>query len=232
MNTMKKLLPGVALVFALLVDRTNLVGASIVPVICVLMMLCFAFFLSYRQTIVWTVIYVLAIIVTLWMKREMWGEGTGNIEALAITRSLVATIAGVLACLVAKLRERGDDTQKAIYRLLGLVKIPVLASNQDGCLLYMNPEAERLFGGRLSLQTPFFEFFTGNSGKGAAIRNYVDLASGISDGPISIELAISPDPSQIHSAIMLRLHVGDHRQVITLLTSQSPKSPVEPNDSK
>lgn len=217
---MKKLLPGVVLIFALAVDQTSVLGVSLIPLACVISMVYFAFVLPSREMIGWTIIYMIVIVTTLWLKRDMWGGGSGDVEALVATRALVAASAGVLACLFARRRERETDTQKAIYLLLDQMNIPVITSNQDGWLLHVNPEARKLLGDKLTLHTPFFELFAASSAKGVAIRNYVDLATGVADGPVPMDLALSPDRSQVHSAIMLRVDVGDYQQVMTTLSPQ------------
>ena len=101
------------------------------------------------------------------------------------------------------------------------MRVPVFASNQDGWLIHLNTEAKTLLGSSLAIQTPFFELFAASSAKGVAIRTYVDLATGVIDGPVTIDLALSPDRSQVHQAIMLRLDLGDRMQVITILSGQS-----------
>lgn len=214
---MKRLLPGAVLVCGFVIDRTGWLGVSVVPVACVFAMIIFSFILSSREMIGWAVIYVLAIAGTLWTKREMWSGGNGNAEALVATRALVAAAAGILACLLAKRREQAFVTEKAIHRLLDQMKIPVITSDQDGWLVYMNPKASELLGGDIALQSPFFDHFSASAAKGLAIRNYVDLATGATSGPLSMNLALSPDRSQIHAATMLRVDIGERRQVMTLL---------------
>jgi PAS domain-containing protein len=214
---MKKLLPGVVLVGAFMIDRTGWLGVSVVPVACVFALVFFSFFLSSRQMIGWAVIYILAIAGTLWTKREMWSGSNGNAEALVATRALVAAAAGILACLLAKRREQVSVTEQAIHRLIDQMKVPVITSDQDGWLVHMNPQASKLLGGEVALQSPFFEHFSASAAKGLAIRNYVDLATGVTAGPLSMNLALSPDRSRIHAATMLRVDIGERRQVMTLL---------------
>jgi hypothetical protein len=214
---MKKLLPGAILGCGFAIDQMGWFGVSIVPVTCVFALVVFSFILSSRQMIGWTVIYTLAIAATLWMRRDNWSGGSGNAEALVATRALVAAAAGILACLLAKRREQASITEKAIGRLLDQMKIPVVTSDQDGWLVSMNSEARKLLGGEKALQSPFFDHFSTSAAKGQAIRNYVDLATGASTGPLSMNLALSPDRSQIHAATMVRVDIGERRLVMTLL---------------
>jgi hypothetical protein len=214
---MKKLLPVLVLVFGFAIDWTGWLGISVVPVACVFALVVFSFILSSRQMIGWTVIYILAIAATLWTRRDNWSGSSGNAEALVATRALVAAAAGTLACLLAKRREQTSITEKAIHRLLDQMKIPVITSDQDGWLVYINPEATKLLGGEAALQSPFFEHFSASAAKGVAIRNYVDLATGTTAGPLTMNLALSPDRSQIHAATMLRVDIGERVQVMTLL---------------
>lgn len=216
-NLMKRLLPGAVLVVGFAIDLTGWLGISVVPVACVFALVVFSFILSSRQMIGWTVIYILTIAATLWMRRDNWSGSNGNAEALVATRALVAAAAGILACLLAKRREQVSITEKAIHRLLDQMKMPVITSDQDGWLVYMNPEASKLLGGEVALQSPFFDHFSASAAKGLAIRNYVDLATGASTGPLSMNLTISPDRSQIHAATMLRVDIGERRLVMTLL---------------
>jgi hypothetical protein len=218
----KKLAPGAVLVLAFLIDWTGWLGISVLPVACVFALVVFSFILRSRQMIGWTVIYILAIAATLWMRRENWSGASGNAEALVATRALVAAAAGILACLLAKRREQVSITEKAIHRLLDQMKIPVITSDQDGWLVYMNPEAARLLGGEVALQSPFFDHFSASAAKGMAIRNYVDLATGATAGPLSMNLALRPDRSRIHAATMLRVDIGERIQVMTLLDHQHP----------
>lgn len=214
---MKKFLPAAVPVCAFAIDLTGWLDFSLIPVSCVFALVFFSFILSSRQMIGWTVIYILAITGTLWMRRGLWSGSDGNADALVATRALVAAAAGVLACLLAKRREQETITEKAIHRLLDQMEVPVVTSDQDGWLVHMNPQASQLLGGEVALQSPFFEHFSASAAKGVAIRNYVDLATGATTGPLSMNLALSPDRSRIHAATMLRVDIGERRQVMTLL---------------
>jgi hypothetical protein len=225
----KKLLPGAVLACGFAIDWMGWLGISVVPVGCVFAMVVFSFFLSSRQMIGWALIYILAISVTLWMRRGMWSGSDGNTEALVATRTMVAAAAGILACLLAKRREQVSVTEKAIHRLLDQMEVPVITSDQDGWLVHMNPQASKLLGGEVALQSPFFEHFSASAAKGVAIHNYVDLATGVAVGPLSMNLALSPDRSQIHAATLLRVDIGERRLVMTLLYPQRPDAePTQP----
>lgn len=217
LTLVKKLLPGVVLFGGFAIDRMGWLGVSVVPVTCVFALVVFSFFLSSRQMIAWTVVYTLAIAATLWLRRDNWSGASGSADALVATRALVAAAAGILACLLAKRREQASITEKAIRRLLDQMKVPVITSDQDGWLVSMNPEASKLLGGEKAMKSPFFDHFSACTAKGLAIRNYVDLATGASTGPLSMNLALSPDRSQIHAATMLRVDIGERRLVMTLL---------------
>ncbi len=230
---MKRLLPAFVPLCAFSIDLTGWLDFSLIPVACVFALVIFSFVLSSRQMIGWTVVYILAISGTLWMRREIWSGSHGNADALVATRASVAAAAGILACLLARRRELDSITEKAIHRLLDQMEVPVVTSDQDGWLVHMNPHASQLLGGKLALQSPFFEHFSSSAAKGVAIRNYVDLATGATTGPLSMELALSPDRSRIHAATMLSVDIGERRQVLTLLFPQKsdiPSTQPIPND--
>jgi hypothetical protein len=211
------LLPGVILIAAILFDRSRVLNFSIISVACVFSLVIFSFLLPSRLMIGWTIIYILAIAATLWMRRGLWTGSIGNADALVATRALVAAAAGVLACMLAKRREQGRVIIREINRLLDQMEIPVITSDRDGWLLHMNPKASQLLGGKASLGSPFFDHFSMFSTKGKSIKSYVDLATGVTEGPVSISLALGPDRSHIYPAIMLSVSIGDRGQVMTLL---------------
>jgi PAS domain-containing protein len=219
-HLIERLLPGAVLVCAIAIDLTGRLGFSVVPVACVFALVGFSFILPSRKMIGWTVIYILTIAATLWMRRDNWSGASGNAEALVATRALVAAAAGLLAWLLAKRREQVSITAEAIHRLLDQMKIPIITSDPDGWLVYMNSEASKLLGGDAALQRPFFDHFSAATAKGPAIRNYMALATGASTGPLSMNLALSPDRSQIRTATMLRVDIGERRLVMTLLDTE------------
>lgn len=218
------LLPGVMLAGAITFDATHLLTFSILSVTCVFSLLIFSFFLPSRQMIGWTVLYLLSIVVTLWVKRNVWAGASGNVEALVATRTLVAAAAGVLACLLARHRERNDLIISEVQRLLNQLEIPVFTSNRDGWLIHMNPKASALLGGEAALGSPFFKHFSVIETKGRAIQDYVNLATGVCCGPNSIELALGPQREEMHSAVMLRVDIGHVRQILTLVYPAMPPS--------
>ncbi len=218
------LLPGVILIAAILFDHSRVLNFSIISVACVFSLVIFSFLLPSRLMIGWTVVYILAIAATLWLRRGLWNGSIGNAEALVATRALVAAAAGVLACMLAKRREQGHIVVREINRLLDQMEIPVITSDRDGWLLHMNPKASQLLGGKASLGSPFFDHFSMFSAKGKSIKSYVDLATGVTSGPVSISLALGPDRSHIHPAIMLRVSIGDRGQVMTLLYPENSGS--------
>jgi PAS domain-containing protein len=229
----RKLLPAAVLVAAITFDRTGWLSFSLVPLTCVLALIIFAFLLPSRQLIGWTIIYILAIAATLWMKRGAWSGGSGNPEALVATRALMAAAAGVLACLLARRREQDVLISGEINRILDQMEIPVVTSDQDGWLVHINPQASRLLGSNKLIGSSFFQHFPVASEKGKLIKSYVDLATGVTAGPIAIQLASSGDNSLIYSAIMLRVDIGARRHVMTLLyphTVASPTTPTLRND--
>jgi PAS domain-containing protein len=220
-----KLLPPAVLLAALAVDRTGWLSFSLVPMMCVLALVVFSFFLTSRQVIGWTVIYILAIAATLWMRRGVWSGSSGNVDALVATRALVASAAGVLACLFAKSREHDLLGVRGIILILDQLEIPAIISDRDGWLVHVNPKAEELLGEKVSFGSPFFEHFSVVEAKGKSIRSYVELATGGTSGPVSIQLAMGPDRAQVHSAVMLRVDIGKHRQVLTLIYPREAAAP-------
>lgn len=212
-----KLLPPAVLLAALAIDRTGWLGFSLVPILCVLALVVFAFFLTSRQVIGWTVIYILAIAATLWMKRGVWSGSSGNVDALVATRAMVAAAAGVLACLFAKCREHDLLGVRGIILILDQLEIPAIISDRDGWLVHVNPKAGELLGEKVSFGSPFFEHFSVLEAKGKSIRSYVDLATGAATEPVPIHLAVGSDRTQVYSAVMLRVDIGKCRQVLTLI---------------
>jgi hypothetical protein len=213
----RKLLPAAVLVAAIAFDRTGWLSFSLLPIACVMALVVFSFILSSRQVIGWTVIYILAIAATLWMKRGNWTGSSGNADALVATRALVASAAGVMACLFARSREQDQLGAREILLILDQLEIPAITSDRDGWLVYMNPNAKKLLGDDVSFGSPFFEHFSVVAEKGKSIRNYVDLATGVTIGPVSIHLAVGSDRSRIYPAVMLRVDIGNRRQILTLL---------------
>lgn len=215
-------LPAVVLVAAIGIDRAGLLSFSIVPLACVTSLVAFAFILSSRELIGWTVVYILTIAVTLWMRRGMWTGAAGNPEALVATRALVAAAAGVLACLFAKRREQYFLANNEIIRVLDQLEISVITSDCDGWLVHVNPHAEKLLGVGNSIGTPFFQHFQIQSDKGKSIRTYVDLATGTGPGSITVNLGFGPDKTQIIQGVMLRVDIGGQRRVLTLIYPRDP----------
>ncbi len=191
-------------------------------------MVLFSFLLPSRQLIGWTLVYLVAITVTLWVRRGAWTGNGGNAEALVATRALVAAGAGLLACLLAKRREQDGFIVREVHRVLDQMEIPVITSDQDGWLVHMNPQASKLLGGEEALGSPFFEHFSVIAAKSKAIQSYVDLATGATTGPVSVTLALGPDRAHIHSAIMLRVDIGERRHVMTLLYPHQPDNAATP----
>lgn len=218
-------LPALVLIAAISFDYTNWLNFSVVPLACVFSLVLFSFLLPSRQLIGWTLVYILAIAATLWVRRSIWSGGHGNAEALVATRALGAAAAGVLACLFAKRREQDHLAVNEINRLMDQMAIPVITSDQDGWLMHLNSKASELLGEDATKGSPFFEHFSVLSAKGKTIQSYVDLATGKTAGPVEIKLAVGPDRLEVHRAIMLRVDIGNSRQVMTLLYPQDPEPP-------
>lgn len=218
-----KTAPAIILLAALAFDHSAILNFSIIPAACVLSMVVFSFLLPSRVMIGWTAVYILAVSATLWMRREAWGGSMGNADALVVTRTFAVAAAGMLACLLAKHREQGDRVVHEINRLLDQMEIPVITSDRDGWLLHMNPKATKLLGGATASGSPFFEHFSLIAEKGKSIKSYVDLATGVKTGPVSTSLAVGPNRSQVISAVMLRVNIGDRGRIMTLLDLSTQK---------
>lgn len=215
-------LPAVVLLVAIAIDRSGLLSFSLVPVACVISLVAFSFILSSRRLIGWTVVYILTIAVTLWMRRGMWTGASGNPEALVATRALVAAAAGVLACLFAKSREQDFLASNEIIRVLDQLEISVITSDCDGWLVHVNPHADKLLGVGNAIGTPFFQHFQLWSDKGKSIRTYVDLATGSGPGSIAVNLGVGAEKSEVIPGVMLRVDIGGQRRVLTLLYPRDP----------
>jgi len=227
------LLPAVVLMAAIAFDHAGWLSFSLVPMVCVIALVAFAFLLSSQQLIGWTVIYILAIAATLWMRRGVWSGSSGNADALVATRALVAAAAGVLACLLAKSREQDRRGAREIQLILDQLEIPAITSDRDGWMVHMNPKAKELLGGGVSFGTPFFENFSIVAEKGKSILSYVDLATGVAKGPVAVHLTTGADRTRIHSAVMLRVDIGNRRRVLTLIypgETQTPSTPSVTHD--
>ncbi len=217
-------LPAVVLLIAIGIDRSGWLSFSMVPVACVISLVVFSFILPSRQLIGWTVVYILAIAVTLWMRRGMWAGAAGNPEALVVTRALIAAAAGVLACLYARSREQDFLTNHEILRVLDQLDVSVIVSDRDGWLLHVNPHAHQTLDLAKSVGTPFFQHFQLRSDKGKSIQAYVDLASGTTEGSVSVNLGFGPEKSQTLPGIMLRADIAGQRRVLTLLYPCAPNA--------
>ena len=209
--------PMLILVFSIAVDYSRFLNFSLVPIICVLSLVIFSLYLPSRQLIIWTVIYMLAITVTLWIQRDRWATPYNNAEALVITRVIVASSAGTIACMYAMRRERDDVTYLSIIHLLEQFSIPATLSDSDGWLTHMNSEALKIFGENTTPDAPFYEYFSDTTNKGKSIQYYMNLASGATMEPQRIGLSLISKHHLVYSATMMRITLGARNLVLTLL---------------
>lgn len=214
--------PALVLIASILFDRYGMLSFSIISVACVFSLVIFSFLLPSRVLVGWTIVYILAITATLWTRRYIWTGSSGNTDALVATRSLVAASAGMLACLLAKRREQNHLVVREINRLLDQMEIPMITSDGDGWIVHVNPKAHEQLGGEITQGSPFFEHFSVVTEKGRSIKSYVDLVTGAVSGPVTTSLAVGPYRSQVHPAVMLRVDIGERRQVMTLLYPPHP----------
>ncbi len=210
-------LPGVILVAAILFDHGATLHSSIISVACVLSLVIFSFILPSRLMIGWTFAYILAVAVSLWMSRGMWSGHTSDTEVLVVTQTCAAAEATLFACLVTFYFKRGDWAARQINQQLDRLEIPAITSDGDGWLLHANHKATELFGGETTFAVPFFEHFALPTEKGSHIKRYLDLATGMTGGPMVVDLALGSDRSQPFLATMLSVNVGRRRWIITLL---------------
>lgn len=151
--------PVVILVLGIAIDCSRMLDFSVTPVVCILSLIVFSLFLPSRQLILWTVLYVLVIAGALWVQRDKWSTPDNNAEALVATRILVASGAGVLACLYAMRREQADATYVSIIQLIEQFSLPVVMSDSNGWLIHMNTEALKIFGKKKRRALPFMSTF-------------------------------------------------------------------------
>lgn len=215
-------MPAIVLAGSIWFDSTGWLTVSTISVACVFSLVAFSFLLPSRHLIFWTLVYIIAITISLWVRRSTWAGSGGNADALVATRALVASGAGILACLLAKQREHEGLLVNEVHRVLDQMEVPVITSDQDGWIVHMNPRASEILGGQAALGSPFFDHFSVATAKSKAIRSYVDLATGSTSGPVSITLGVGPERSQLQSAIMLRVEIGERGQIMTLLYPHQP----------
>ncbi|MES2438926.1 MAG: hypothetical protein V4584_07660 [Verrucomicrobiota bacterium] len=224
----RRFLPMLVLIAGISFDQTHWLNFSLSPVACVFALVLLPFTLTFREMVVWTVIYTLVIAISLWLRRWMWMGSSGNPEALVATRTLMVAAAGMLACLLARHREQNALIVRGIHKLLDEMQMPLVTSDCDGWLIHMNPQAVELLGDDALLGSPFFDHFSLSSSKGKSIQAYVDLATGTTSGPIPVTLSGRPDRSKTHPAIMMCVDIGERRQVLTLLYPTPQEPPPEP----
>lgn len=216
-------IPGILLILAIALDLSSAITVTMISLICVVSLAVSAFFLPSRQIVGWTVVYALGIAGTLWMRRGDWAPISVNTEILITTRSLVVVSAGVLAYCLARAREKDKRMIRKIQMVFDLMDIPVINSNGDGWVVYLNGPARDLLSAQKGrLQTPFFQHFSAVMDKGKSIQKYFDLAGGKITGPISIPLALEADKSNVRWAVMIRARIGGNRNVLTLLYPEKP----------
>ncbi len=215
-HRLKVIYPAIMLVLSIIIDYSRVLDFSVVPLICVLSLILFSLFLPSRQLIIWAFIYILVVTLALWIQRDKWATPNNNADALVATRVIVASGAGVIACLYAKLRERDDVTYLSVIQLLEQFSLPAIMSDSDGWLTHMNSEALIIFGEKTTPEAPFYEYFSDSSNKGKAIQNYMELASGMSQGPQRIDLSLMLEDDSLYSATMMRITIGTRNLVLTL----------------
>jgi PAS domain-containing protein len=217
----KAICPLIILALGMVIDHSRIFNFSLVPAICVLSLILFSLFLSARQVIFWSIVYILTVAGVLWKQRDRWETSSNNAEALVATRTIVASGAGLLACLYAMRRERDDATYSDVLQLFEQLPIPTITSDSDGWVVRMNAEALKLFGEATTPKKPFYEYFWDQSDKGNSIKNYIELANGNTQGTLHIDLGLMSEHGSAYSAKMMRIAVGTRNLVLTILDTPS-----------
>jgi hypothetical protein len=211
------ILPGAILLSALTVDYFGLLGFNITPMTCVISIFIFARFIGYRKTLFWAPIYIFCSIIVLWGSQARWQAGRGNVHAMLTSRTVTATIACSMACILAGLRERQANSVKQIESVLDRLSIATITSDQDGWITHLNTSAMPFLDNGIALGEPYFAYFRDISQKGKSIQRYLDLVTGKIQGPVAMDLTFSSQKDRIFPALLIPLAVNNKRFILTVI---------------
>jgi len=218
---------GLLIVFA--IDRVTYSffgDITLSPLLCVLTLAVFPFFLSPRNILLWSLMYALLAFSLLTVWRHSFVLGPSSILVLdpvyplsrAVIRSITVLFVGFLCSLLSKNREQIQKSLDGSIAVMSALPLGVLISDRSGRISFVNQKARLLLGDSLSNITgsSFFSLFSNPEGN--LIEKYSMLAevSGQSLGPLILRLR--SDPHRSFSISLFSLQAPSELLVATLLT--------------
>lgn len=210
-------IPALWLLFVLWADRRIFSGFSVVPMISILSLFVFAILIERRWMVFWTTTYVGCVVLSLWMGLGRWTNANGNAVAMLTTRTVSSITAGTMACMLSRLKKNQDVSRREMSRFINHLSIPTITSDENGWILGINNAALALFNDSDILGKPYFSFFHSVTEKGRSIQRYLDLISGTTPGPISIDLLDDKNRKRVFPSTLSRLTIDGKDIIITMI---------------
>ncbi|MBK1882487.1 hypothetical protein JIN85_08675 [Luteolibacter pohnpeiensis] len=183
----------------------------------ILTLFIFAILVDRRWMVFWTTIYIGCVIASLWLGMGRWTNAQGNAVAMLATRTVSSITAGTMACMLSRFKKNQDITRRETSRFINHLSIPTITSDENGWILGINNAALALFDDADILGKPYFSFFHSASEKGRSIQRYLDLVSGATPGPISIDLVDDKNRKHVFPSTLSRLTIDGKDIIITMI---------------
>jgi len=219
---------GLAFVFA--TDRLtySLFGdITLSPLLCVITLAFFPFFLKPRKILFWALIYALLAFFLLTFWRHSFVDAPSSPIFLepsypfsrAIIRSVTVLFVGFLCSLLAKNRARIQKSLDESIAVMSALPLGVIISDQSGRISFANHKALLLLGASLDniIGSSFFSLFSNPDGNLIEKYSFLAEVSGQSLGPLI--LRVRKVPHRSFSISLFSLQSPSEKLVASLINN-------------